>query len=203
MLFLASRSPRRRELLARLGVPFRVLDVDVPEVQAVDESAQDYVCRVAADKATAGWLLAGGAPGMLVIGADTEVVLDGQVLGKPVDDAAAAGMLQRLAGREHEVLTAVVLIGPDGSRQVLSRSRLRFAPLSVTEIAAYVRSGEPAGKAGGYAIQGAAESFVQSFSGSYSGVMGLPLFETSGLLRAAGMPPVFAAGQAAAAVAEE
>jgi septum formation protein len=188
MLYLASQSPRRRELLGRLGLPFAVLDVDVPERRAPGEHADAYVRRVARDKARAGLQLLGDAHGW-VLGADTEVVLDDEVFGKPLDAADAAVMLRRLSGRTHQVLSAVILAGPEGEHAVLSKSDVTFGPLDEATIAAYVASGEPEGKAGAYAIQGNAQAFIAHLSGSYSGVMGLPLYETAGLLRAAGIAP--------------
>jgi len=183
MLHLASRSPRRRELLARLGVPFSVLDVDIPEVRAPGEAPRDYVARVAAGKAAAGLARLGDVAGAVVIGADTEVVLGDEVFGKPADEAGAAAMLARLSGRVHHVLSAVAVRSAGRCLQALSVSEVEFAPLSQARIDAYVAGGEPMGKAGGYAIQGGAEAFVPRLSGSYSGVVGLPLFETARLLR--------------------
>ncbi|MBO9715501.1 MAG: septum formation inhibitor Maf [Pseudoxanthomonas sp.] len=185
MLYLASKSPRRAELLQRLGLSYRLLDVDVPEVRAPGEGADAYVRRVARDKARAGWAevaRVADQAGACVLGADTEVVLDDEVFGKPVDAADAAAMLRRLSGRTHAVLSAVVVIDADGEREVLSQTQVRFAPLSDADIAAYVATGEAMGKAGAYAIQGRAEAFVEHLSGSYSGVMGLPVHETSRLL---------------------
>lgn len=198
MLYLASQSPRRRELLARLGLPFATLDIDVPEVRAPGEAALDYVRRVARDKARAGLRAAQGAG--CVLGADTEVVLDDVVFGKPRDAADAAAMLRRLAGRTHEVVSVVVLADGRGEREATSISQVTFGPLDDATIAAYVASGEPDGKAGAYAIQGAAQAFIAHLAGSYSGVMGLPLYETAGLLRDAGLlgaEPIIAAGAAA------
>lgn len=189
MLHLASRSPRRRELLARLGVPFVVLDVEVPEVRGAHESPQAYVARVAADKAGAGLEQLGPVEQAVVIGADTEVVLDGEVFGKPADAREAADMLARLSGRAHQVFSAVAVRAGGRALEALSVSDVEFARLSRDEIAAYVDSGEPMGKAGGYAIQGAAEAFVVRLKGSYSGVMGLPLHETARLLEQAGLAP--------------
>lgn len=189
MLHLASRSPRRRELLARLGVDFGILDVEVPEVRAAGEAPEEYVRRVARDKALAGLRLAG--PGAVVLGADTEVVLDDEVFGKPADAADAAGMLRRLSGRTHEVVTAVSLVVEGREVQAVSRSRVTFDSLSAGDIAAYVASGEPMDRAGAYAIQGGAERFVARLDGSFSGVMGLPLHETAALLRQFGIATGF------------
>ena len=182
MLYLASKSPRRAELLDRLGVQYRLLDVDVPEVRAPGEDPADYVRRVARDKAAAGWRKLAGQAGARVLGADTEVVLDGEVFGKPADAADAMAMLRRLSGRTHQVMSAVVVQGAGGVHEVLSVTEVRFAALDAATIATYVASGEAMGKAGAYAIQGRAEAFVEHLSGSYSGVMGLPLHETARLL---------------------
>jgi len=184
MLYLASKSPRRAELLDRLGLTYRLLDVDVPEVRTPGEGAVDYVRRVARDKARAGWAQVAGEPGARALGADTEVVLDEDVFGKPADAADARAMLRRLSGREHVVLSAVVVIDAAGERETLSTTRVRFAALDEAVIAAYVATGEAMGKAGAYAIQGRAEAFVEHLAGSYSGVMGLPLHETARLLGA-------------------
>ncbi|AKC85928.1 Maf family protein [Pseudoxanthomonas suwonensis] len=185
MLYLASKSPRRAELLERLGLSHRVLDVDVPEVRAPGEDAAAYVRRVARDKARAGWAQVAAEPDARVLGADTEVVLDEEVFGKPADAADAAAMLRRLSGCTHTVLSAVVVVDAAGEREALSATEVRFAPLDEARIAAYVATGEPMGKAGAYAIQGRAEAFVEHLAGSYSGVMGLPLHETARLLDAA------------------
>jgi len=190
MLSLASRSPRRSELLARLGVPFDVLEVDVPEQRAPGEPPVDYVRRVACEKAAAGLLAAGVASGALVIGADTEVVLDDAVFGKPRDADDAAAMLRRLSGRTHQVLSSVWVVARDRQAQAMSVSEVAFAPLDEAAIAAYVATGEHAGKAGAYAIQGRAEAFVTRLEGSHSGVMGLPLHETARLLAGFGLGPL-------------
>lgn len=182
MLHLASKSPRRIELLARLGLRFGVLELDVPELRAIGEPAEDYVRRVAREKAGAGLLKVMTIPGAMVLGADTEVVLDDEVFGKPADAGDAAAMLRRLSGRTHRVVSAVSVVSAGREAQSVSVSQVSFAVLDETAIAAYVASGEPMGKAGGYAIQGAAERFVTRLDGSYSGVMGLPLYETSRLL---------------------
>ncbi|HHW4681529.1 MAG TPA: Maf-like protein [Xylella taiwanensis] len=183
MLYLASRSPCRQQLLQRLDVPFQILDLDIPEVRGLDEFPENYVRRVAQEKAQAGLARLGGAFAPKVLGADTEVVLDGRVFGKPVDGAEATAMLATLSGRTHQVMTAVALVAAGGvSAQVLVVSEVSFASLSQVQIARYVDSGEPMGKAGAYAIQGRGECFVSHLVGSYSGVMGLPLQQTAQLL---------------------
>lgn len=194
MLYLASKSPRRRELLRRLGLPFDVLDVDIPEHREPGEAAEDYVRRVAREKAGAGLLSVLGNSSAMVLGSDTEVVLDHEVFGKPRDAVDAAAMLRRLSGRSHRVMSAVSIVSPGREVQALSVSQVTFADLTDAQIAAYVATGEPMGKAGGYAIQGGAEIFTTRLSGSYSGVMGLPLYETACLLREMGLEPVVASG---------
>jgi septum formation protein len=184
MLYLASQSPRRRELLARLGVRFDVVDVDVPEVRAPGESPRAYVERVARAKAQAGLrAVLARDPDARVLGADTEVVLDGRVFGKPADADAAAAMLRDLSGRTHTVISVVCCAIPGETNCAACESSVTFAPLDEAGIRDYVFTGESFGKAGGYAIQGRAAAFVAHIAGSYSGVMGLPLFETAGLLR--------------------
>lgn len=185
MLYLASQSPRRRDLLAQLGATFSVLNVDVPEQRAATETPRAYVERVARDKARAGLasLAAGGRDDVVVLGADTEVVLDGEVFGKPHDADDAAQMLGRLSGRSHEVISAVWLVAGDRELGDVCVSQVRFTALDAATIAAYVATGEPFGKAGGYAIQGRGAALIEHLQGSYSGVMGLPLFETARLLR--------------------
>ena len=187
MLQLASKSPRRRELLARLGLDFGVLEVDVAEQRAPGESPEDYVARVAREKAGAGLLRVVAVPAAVVLGSDTEVVLDDEVFGKPADAAEAGAMLRRLSGRTHRVLTAVSLVSAGREARALVASEVTFAALSDADIEDYVASGEPMGRAGAYAIQGGAERFIQRLSGSYSGVMGLPLHETASLLRGFGI----------------
>ncbi|MFI8718532.1 Maf family nucleotide pyrophosphatase [Stenotrophomonas sp. NPDC077464] len=184
MLYLASRSPRRTQLLARLDRPFRALDLDVPEVRAAAETAQAYVQRVALDKARAGFALLADDPEAVVLGADTEVVLDGEVFGKPVDAEDAAAMLRRLSGRTHQVMTGVALVARGHEQVVQVVSEVEFIALDEATLAAYVASGEPMGKAGAYAIQGGAERYIRHLAGSYSGVMGLPLQQTEQLLKA-------------------
>jgi septum formation protein len=187
MLYLASQSPRRRDLLTLLGLPFGVLDVDVPEVRRQDEPPEDYVDRVAREKAGAGLMDVVAVPGAWVLGADTEVVLDGDVFGKPRDDDDAIAMLRRLSGRTHQVLSAVSLVSAGRELQSRCHSDVTLVALDDAAIGRYVASGEPNGKAGAYAIQGLAQAFISHLSGSYSGVMGLPLFETSQMLREAGL----------------
>lgn len=189
MLYLASQSPRRSDLLARLGVPFTTLALDVVEQRACDESPLAYVQRVAMDKARAGVARLAGQPAPFwVLGSDTEVVLGDRVYGKPADAADAAAMLASLAGQTHQVITAVALCGSDGGCEVISViSEVTFAALDAAAIDAYVATGEPMGKAGGYAIQGQAERYVSRLCGSYSGVMGLPLQQTAALLQRHGL----------------
>ena len=189
MLYLASQSPRRSDLLARLGVPFTTLALDVVEQRACDESPLAYVQRVAVDKARAGGARLAGQPAPFwVLGSDTEVVLGDRVYGKPADAADAAAMLASLAGQTHQVITAVALCGSDGGCEVISViSEVTFAALDAAAIDAYVATGEPMGKAGGYAIQGQAERYVSRLCGSYSGVMGLPLQQTAALLQRHGL----------------
>jgi septum formation protein len=183
MLYLASQSPRRRELLHQIGREFGLLDVAVPEERAPGESALDYVSRVAREKAGAGLLKVVAVPHAVVLGADTEVILDDAVFGKPADAEAASAMLKRLSGRAHRAVSAVWLASAGRELHAMSVSEVTFAELSDEDIAHYVQSGEPFGRAGGYAIQGRAGAFVAHLSGSYSGVMGLPLYETARLLR--------------------
>ena len=181
-LLLASSSPRRREILNALGLEFSVQVNDVDETPLPGESPEQLVSRLAEAKSRA----AVCGPEDYVIGADTAVVLDDEVLGKPVDQSDAIGMLLRLSGRSHRVLTAVALRGPDGVRTVLSSTRVSFREISRDEALAYWQSGEPRDKAGAYGIQGLGGLFVSGIDGSYSGVVGLPVFETAGLLREAG-----------------
>jgi len=174
-LLLASASPRRREILAGLGLRFTVRPADVVETPEPGEAAGDYVLRVARDKAAVAGESA--TPGTLVLAADTEVVIDGEILGKPRDAEDAARMLRRLAGREHEVLTGLALAEPASGREAahVEISRVRFAPMIDAEIAWYVASGEPMDKAGAYAVQGLGALFVEAVIGSHSNVVGLPV----------------------------
>lgn len=182
-LFLASKSPRRRQLLQQLGLRFDLLDLDLIEQPGRDEAAEDYVRRLAREKAGVGLLQVAAVPGAVVLGSDTEVVLDGEIFGKPGDADDAQAMLRRLSGRSHRVLTALAVVSAGQERELLHESTVRFAPLNDAQIAAYVASGEADGKAGAYAIQGRAAAFIEHLSGSHSGVMGLPLHETARLLR--------------------
>lgn len=187
-VYLASGSPRRRELLRQIGVPFRVIGAAVDERLRPAESACPYVLRLAAAKADAGWESSRDAIQVPVLAADTAVVLDGRILGKPADRQDAEAMLRQLSGRTHEVLTGVALRGPHGLESRVSRSAVTFRSITAAEVRDYWETGEPADKAGAYAVQGLAAIFIADLRGSYSGVMGLPLFETAELLRAAGVP---------------
>ena len=199
MLYLASRSPRRSDLLSRLGRPFGTVALDVPEHRTEAETPHQYVMRVATDKARAGLAqVVGQDPAAWVLGSDTEVVLGERVFGKPSDAGDARAMLRALAGRTHQVLTAVVLVSATAADSVLVVSEVSFAALDDSQIAAYVASGEPLDKAGAYAIQGGAERFVTHLAGSYSGVMGLPLYQTDLLLTRCGLPSPPAAAMEAA-----
>jgi septum formation protein len=185
-LYLASASPRRREILESLGIAFTLVTVDVDESPRDGEAPAETVLRLAVAKAEA----AGAGPGDLVLGADTEVVVDGETLGKPRDEADALAMLGRLSGRPHKVLTGLALHGPHGTRTALSETDVYFREISRDEALAYWQSGEPQDKAGGYAVQGLGGVFVERIEGSYSGVVGLPVFETVALLEGAGVDVV-------------
>ena len=188
VLYLASQSPRRRELLSQVGLRFEVVPVEVDETPQPGEMPADLVQRLAREKAVAGLArLPARAPGP-VLGADTEVVIDNEVLGKPRDEEDAAAMLARLSGRSHHVLSAVALAVPGRDAAVrLSTSTVWFRVTTTEERLAYCATGEPLDKAGSYAIQGLAAVFVSRLEGSYSGVMGLPLFETAELLEELGI----------------
>ncbi len=186
-LYLASASPRRAELLRQIGVRFAVCPADLDERVLAGEPAGDYVLRLARAKAMAVLEQLGKPAGIRVLGADTCVQLDGQILGKPAGRAEARHMLERLSGRTHEVLTGVALAGGQSMDSQLVCTRVRFRPLAAAEITAYWATGEPQDKAGAYAIQGYGAVFVQHLEGSYSGVVGLPLQETAGLLARAGI----------------
>lgn len=197
MIYLASKSPRRRELLRQLGVGFEELHLreasdrerDVLEVAEDGEPALHYVERIARTKAAVGWrrMEQRRIAVRPVLGADTEVVLEGEIFGKPRDAAHAAQMLARLSGRTHEVLTGVAVRAGDVVHFAMSASRVTFRTLDGDEIARYTAAGEGLDKAGAYAVQGKAAAFIARLDGSYSGVMGLPLFETAALLASAGI----------------
>jgi septum formation protein len=197
-IYLASHSPRRRELLKQIGIQFEPLllradtrrHVDVDETPFPGESPKDYVQRVCLAKAQTGYsaLKQRNLPTYPVLAADTTVVLDGQIFGKPEDVRQAAEMLRQLSGREHQVLTAVAIALGEHAEVLLSVSTVRFTTLSAERIKRYLQSHEHADKAGAYAIQGQSGAFIEHLSGSYSGVMGLPLFETVQLLQRFGYP---------------
>ncbi|TDV60775.1 nucleoside triphosphate pyrophosphatase [Pseudomonas sp. LP_7_YM] len=190
-LLLASGSPRRRELLTQIGVPYITLSADIDETPLKDEAALAYVQRLARSKAEAGLLQLvndSAYSTACVLGADTALVLDGRILGKPVDQADALAMLAALSHREHEVLTAIAVVDEQHCETRVVSSRVRFRSISVQEARAYWASGEPQDKAGSYGIQGLGAVFVESLSGSYSAVVGLPLCETAELLQRFGIP---------------
>lgn len=190
-LYLASGSPRRRELLTQIGVPFTAISADIDETPLPDESPAAYVERLARGKAAAGRALLGSDQAQAaacVLGADTAVVLDGRILGKPTDQADARSMLMALAGREHEVLTAIAVLDGQRCESRVVRSLVRFRAIGEDEAARYWASGEPRDKAGGYGIQGLAAVFVAGLNGSYSAVVGLPVCETAELLGHFGIP---------------
>ncbi|SDI42463.1 Maf family protein [Pseudomonas panipatensis] len=181
-LYLASSSPRRRELLQQIGLSFNRVPGNVDETPLAEEAPVAYVERLAREKALAGLTMLAQRADVCVLGADTAVVLDGHILGKPKDRADGLAMLQALSGREHEVLTAVAVANRDRCEVRVVSSRVTFRPISAAEAEAYWNTGEPQDKAGGYAIQGLAAIFVSRVEGSYSGVVGLPLCETAELL---------------------
>ncbi len=188
-LYLASASPRRRELLRQIGISFELLKVDVPEIPQAGESPQDFVQRVALEKARAGKACLAVDDPHPVLAADTAVIVGEEILGKPGDAAHAKAMLGRLSGRTHEVMSAVALVG-ERQEVRLNVTRVTFRPLSAKEIDDYWETGESVDKAGAYAIQGRAAVFISNINGSYSGVMGLPLFEVATLLREFGIDPL-------------
>jgi len=181
---LASASPRRQALLGQIGVAHTVDPADVDESRRPGEAPREYVLRLAREKAESVFRR---RPGALVLGADTAVVLDGELFGKPLDQNESVRMLRALGGRTHEVLTAVAVRHPAGADARLSVSEVSLRALSDAECRRYWDTGEPRGKAGGYAIQGLAATFIERLAGSYSGVVGLPLAETAALLGAAGL----------------
>jgi septum formation protein len=184
-IYLASASPRRHSLLRQINVEFEAVVSNVAETPRSGETADQYVVRIALEKARAAQRLIEerGLKPHPVLGADTEVVLDGEILGKPRDRAHGLTMLKRLAGRTHDVLSGIAVIHNGTEHTALSKSRVTFAPLSEAEIKDYWETGEPAGKAGAYAIQGRAGAFVRHIDGNYSGIVGLPLYEVNEVLR--------------------
>ncbi|WP_227815580.1 Maf family protein [Nitrogeniibacter aestuarii] len=203
-IYLASNSPRRRDLLRQMGVRFEVLlfraghrcDEDVDESPLPGESPDVYVQRVAAAKVAGGIerVLLRGLPRKPVLSADTTLAVDGEIIGKPEDARHAIDILKRLSGRDHRVLTSVAVTDGDRTEQALSASLVRFGPLSDEAIRRYVATGEPLDKAGAYGIQGRAGMFVEHIEGSYTGIMGLPLYETGQLLALFDIPPCSALG---------
>jgi len=189
-LVLGSGSPRRRELLTRAGIAFEVLPADIDEIAEVGEEPAAFALRLAREKAHAVAMRVGAAPRRLVLGADTIVVIDADVLGKPTDPEDAVRLLTRLVGREHRVLTAVAVIASDRlahAETCVVTSRVSMRPASDEEIRRYVATGEPLDKAGAYAAQGEGRRFVERIDGSESNVIGLPIDETLALLRESGM----------------
>jgi len=196
-VYLASKSPRRRELLRQIGVDFELMllrsdpgrAVDVSEDVLPGEDVHDYVARVSKAKGAFAWnlLLQRRQPLRPVLTADTTVTIDGEILGKPLDNREAVAMLERLSGRTHQVLTSVSVHAERIAEQVTQISNVRFATLTPEQIRAYCATQEPYDKAGGYGIQGPAALFIEHIEGSHSGIMGLPLFETANLLRKAGL----------------
>lgn len=187
-VYLASASPRRQALLQQAGIRFKVILPEIEEVKHPGESAEVFVMRVARDKARAGreLVIKEGRPAAPVLAADTCIVLDKEIIGKPGDREEGIRILTSLAGRSHGVLTAVVLMEEGKSQQALSRSRVVFGPMSEKEIEDYWESGEPIDKAGAYAIQGKAAVFIERIEGSYTGIVGLPLFEVVNMIKKIG-----------------
>lgn len=187
-IVLASRSPRRSQLLTQIGIPHEVLELDFDEERLPGETPRDYVERLARDKAVHARNSAPGAAGRPLLAADTVVVLGATIFGKPRNEEDCLHMLGQLSGRVHEVMTAVALHHESRTRTLVSVSRVTFRAIDEAERRAYWATGEPADKAGGYAVQGLGAVFIERIEGSYSGVMGLPLYETARLLRAVGVP---------------
>ncbi len=189
-IYLASQSPRRRELLQQIGVSFRVLQADIDESRRPGELASDYVARLAQEKARAaqGVLQTHTLVGAPILAADTCVALGRRLFGKPGGAEEAERILRSLSGRTHRVMTAVALLHKNKLRIKTATTKVRFKQLSGAEILHYIASGEAQDKAGAYAIQGLASAFVAHIEGSYSNVVGLPLYETAALLKSAGMP---------------
>jgi septum formation protein len=182
LIYLASASPRRSALLTQIGVSHRVRPTNLDESRRNAEHPGSYVQRLAREKARAAWSGLLPAERLPVLAADTTVAVDADILGKPADEQDAVRMLSQLSGRSHQVYTGLALIYANGTREALSVSEVQFRELSLAEMRAYWRTGEPADKAGAYAVQGLAAAFIEHIAGSYSGIMGLPLFETTELL---------------------
>jgi septum formation protein len=189
-IILASASPRRRELLQQIGVRAMVKAVDIDESQKPGETALAYVQRLAMEKAQQGYATINNPEKLPVLGADTIVVVDATVLGKPEDRQHAKKMLQQLSGQKHTVHTSVAIVTADKAVMDTSSSQVLFKPLDEHEIDDYLATGEADDKAGGYAIQGIAAQFIKNINGSFSGVMGLPLYETAQLLERCGIRPL-------------
>lgn len=186
-ILLASASPRRRQLLQQIGVHFDVLPVDIDESRHPGEAPQNYAERLAVEKAWQGYRQQQTPVPVPTLGSDTIVIVDEQILGKPADKNDGLAMLSQLAGRAHQVLTSVAMVDGQKSRCLTSLSQVYFAAMTTSEIQAYWDTGEPVDKAGAYGIQGIAAQFIERLDGSYSGVMGLPLFETAQLLKEFGI----------------
>lgn len=185
-IILASGSPRRRELLLQLAVDFEVAAADIDETLAQGEAPREYVMRLSRAKALAGFAQGGGR--LPALGSDTIVLLDGEILGKPESRDEAEGMLQRLSGRTHQVYSGVALaLGPENVLDALNITSVTFGDMPTHWIRLYCQGDEPMDKAGAYAVQGGTGQYIRCIEGSYSGVMGLPLFETADLLRRAGL----------------
>lgn len=182
-IYLASRSPRRRELLQQMAVDFAVIAPDIDESVPAGETPERYVRRIAEEKARAGQTLLKDGLTKPVLAADTAVIVNDRIFGKPVDDADARRMLKQLSGNTHRVMTAVSLAGSENLHHAISVSEVRFAVLSETDIDWYVSTGEGSDKAGSYAVQGLGAIFIEQIKGSYSGIMGLPIRETAQLLK--------------------
>lgn len=190
-LILASASPRRHELLTQIGVEVIVQSVDIDETQKTDETVSDYVQRLAMEKAQSGFDTINNQRKLPVLGSDTIVEINGNILGKPKDRQHAKTILQQLSGQKHAVLTSVAIVMEGTSLLATSSSQVVFKTLTEQEIEDYLATGEADDKAGAYAIQGVAAQFITNINGSFSGVMGLPLYETTQLLKQCGINPLY------------
>jgi len=186
-IYLASQSPRRRELLAQVGLECEIITIDVPEIPEMNETPEMFVKRMALTKARAGWHNEQRQRDFPVLGADTIVTIDQQILGKPRDKKEGIQMLSQLAGKTHQVFSAVAVVKAEQEMFAVSKSSVTFSALTLETIKAYWETGESCDKAGGYAVQGKAAVFIKEIIGSYSGIMGLPLFETAQLLKQFGI----------------